>query len=178
MEALPPSESANAEGSNYFAFSERWERASELYGVLSRVSNEDILKSGLSARRQDLIKRWELIEYPGLDGDIPDGSIDSLDKWIKDASALISYVLNNNNVNGVGESKIFSNPHDVDPVYDESISSLSEADWINDEWCWPWKNNSLKKKSKSGWNKGVLVKAGVVGAVGLFAIMAYLDEDE
>lgn len=184
MDALPPSNddsTLDAEDIGLIQFGESWERGNELRSVIERLPGELVLKSGLSARRRSLLERWEVLESPGLDGSLPDGSLEALNKWIHDAEVLISYIVR------IGRSlkdplkknggRVYSGPP-VDPEdLPQVIDSLDESEFVSDEWCWPWPDRAIMKSEKPRWDKGKLIKFGAVAALGAMALVTYLDEE-
>ncbi len=188
MKSLPPAGGSDGgpevdQDARLIEFGELWERANELHDVVKRLPGQLVLKSGLSARRNHLFARWDEIEIPELDGVVPDASLNGLKKWIHDAEVLIGHIVNIGR--GVGQLKnkgtdgrIYSGPI-VDPEdLPQVINAIDEADGVSDQWCWPWASRALAtRENKSGWNKGKLVKAGVVAGLGLMAVLTYLEEE-
>ncbi len=180
--ALPPSPESDEEESEaeFTEFGDRWERANELRSIVTRLPSQVVLKSGLSARRNHLLERWNELDTPNLDGTLPDGALEGLNKWIHESEILISYIVN------IGREAQNPKPSDgrvhSGPAVDEEelpqvIATINEVDWISDSWCWPWPEKSLSMAIRKKWDKGKLIKFGAVGALGLMAIVTYLDED-
>ena len=67
-------------------FGDAWERGNDLVAILRRLPGELVLKSGLAARRKSALSRWDALETPTLDGEVPEGAQDAMNKWIHDAS--------------------------------------------------------------------------------------------
>lgn len=185
MEALPPASGAEPEPDRtdeefeFIEFNERWERASELHSVAGRLPGQVVLKSGLSGQRNRLLERWDALETPGLDGSLPEGALEALNKWVHDAEVLIAYIIKigRDGYQVREDRKVYSGPP-VDPEdLPQVISSLDELDWVHDDWCWPWVERVPATIEKPRWDKGKLIKMGAVGALGIMALVTYLDEE-
>ena len=184
MDALPPAQDdavVDPEDLALIEFGEKWERGNELRSVIERLPGELVLKSGLSARRKNLLGQWDVLESPELDGSLPDGALEALGKWIHDAEVLIAFIVrigrSEKESHRAKDGRVYSAPP-VDPdELPEVIDSLDEAEYIDDDWCWPWPDRSVMKHDKPKWDKGKLVKFGVVAALGAMAIVTYLDEE-
>lgn len=185
MDALPPSPDEPEIGSEQdqeVEFGKAWDRGLELHSVVERLPGELVLKSGLSATRKRLLESWSKIEGPGLDGVLPEGALETLNGWIHDAEISISYIVKIGRDSRRAKSASPDGRTYVVPLVDpddlpQVIETIDEADWIDDEWCWPWSEKPAIEKSKKGWDKGKLIKVGVIGAIGAMAIIAYLDEE-
>jgi len=157
-------------------FSILFDRSSDLRDVLSRLPGHLVLSSGLSAKRNGLIEKWDMLESPSLDGSISEGAIVRLQEWIHEAEVSIAHIIHlGNEERKAAFGKAFSG--DQSPEF-EVVSSVDELDFVSDEWCWPWaKTKTLKKKDKKGFGKEKLIKYGAFGALGVVAILAYLEDD-
>lgn len=180
MKELPPApEEREAGDAELIEFGEHWERASELRSVIQRLPGELVLKSGQSGRRNALLERWDALETPGLDGEIPEGALEQLDKWIHEAEVLISYIVKIGRESRSprrGDGRVYSAPQSDPGDLPQVIESIEEAEFIEDDWCWPWPDRTIAK-AKPKWDKGKLIKFGAVAGIGVMALMTYLDEE-
>ena len=156
-------------------FSQHWERSSDLRDALSKLPGHLVLKSGLSARRNKLVEGWDQLESPSLDGEFSDAAVAALRKWIHEAEISIAHIVQ------IGQQekqhsfgRAFAATPDVAQF--EIVESISEVDFVSDEWSFPWVEKRLAKRAKS-FDKEKLFKYGALGALGLIAVVAYMDED-
>ena len=183
MEALPPAgdDALEPDDRALIEFGEAWERGEELRSVVTRLPGELVLKSGLSARRKSLLDRWDVLESPELDGSLPDGAIETLGKWNHDAEVLISYVVRlgrqSREPYRAPDGRVYSAPPTDPEELPQVIDSIDEAEFVDDDWCWPWPDRPAVVHEKPKWDKGKLVKFGVVAGLGVMALVTYLDEE-
>ena len=151
-------------------FGDAWERGNDLVAILRRLPGELVLKSGLAARRKSALSRWDALETPTLDGEVPEGAQDAMNKWIHDAKRVVAGII-----------QIGNEPEDdeAEGVFFEVVDRLSEAEWIVDKWCWPWDPKALAQaNAPKKWNREKFIKAGVIGAIGIMAFIAMVEEEE
>jgi hypothetical protein len=160
-------------------FSNLFERSSNLRDILSRLPGHLVLQSGLSAKRKELVDKWDQLESPGLDGYVSAGAMSQLQKWIHDAEISIAYVIHlGKEERDSGLDRAFAGNVDDDPEF-ELVDSIDELDFVSDKWCWPWDSKRAKKKiSKSGLDKKNLLKYGAFAGLGILAIAAYMEDEE
>ena len=183
MDALPPGDGdyLSPEDHALAEFGSLWGRGEELRAVVTRLPGELVLKSGLAARRKNVLERWDNLESPELDGSIPDGAPAALAKWNHDAEVLISYIVKigreARDPYRAPDGRVYSaaptSPDDLPMVMD----SMDESDFVDDDWCWPWPDRPVATQPKPKWDKSKLVKFGVVAGLGVMAIVTYLDEE-
>lgn len=155
-------------------FSQYWERSSELRDVLSRLPGQLVLKSGLSAKRGKLLERWDHLPSPGIDGSIDSDALDVVKAWIYEAELAIAFIVQIvKEERATALSRVFSND---DYVEFEVVNSIDEVEYVTDEWCWPWPCTPARA-SKKGIDKDKMFKYGALGALGLIAVVTYLDEE-
>lgn len=157
-------------------FSQHWERSSDLRDALSRLPGHLVLKSGLSARRNKLVEGWDKLESPGLDGDVSDSAVNALRKWIHEAEISIAHIVqigNQEKSRSIGHE--FAATDEVAHQF-ETVSSIEDVDFVSEEWSFPWEEKWKTKRAKS-FDKDKLFKYGAFGALGLIAVVAYMDED-
>lgn len=183
MEALPPAgaDALSQEDRELVEFGDRWARGEELRSVLSRLPGELVLKSGLSAQRKSLLERWESLESPELDGSIPDGAIAALGKWNHNSEVLISYIVKigreAREPHRAPDGRVYSAPPTDPADLPEVMDSMDESVFVDDEWCWPWPEKQAIVQQKPKWDREKIVKIGVVAALGVIAVVTYMDED-
>jgi hypothetical protein len=174
MKALPSTTEDRLE-----VFSQNWERSSNLRDVLSKLPGHLVLQSGLSAKRNRLIEQWDRLESPSLDGSLSEGALEQLLKWNHDAEVSIAYIIQlgkEEQANGLGRA--FAAVASEAPQF-ELVSSIEEVDFVSDNWCWPWaEKRESKPKEGHKLDKKRLIKYGAIGAIGLMALVTYLDEDQ
>lgn len=155
--------------SDLVSFMEDWNRGEVLSSAIRNISAETILRSGLSARRLSLLDRWENIEPAGLDGSVPDR--EPLKKWIHDSESLLSFIVRLSREPDL----LGSNAVNDLPI----IDSISESDFIHEQWRWPWTESriAIYKKPKK-FDKAKLVKLGTIAGLGLIGLAVYFDEEE
>jgi len=179
MESLPPGnddESAAVEADPAFEeFERRWARSEELRDVLDRLPGRLVLKSGMAGQRKKLLRRWELIQLPGLDDDSP-GSVvlETLRIWIKDAEALIRYIFQIEEGRKSGPTVAEANAVEL---RFELVGSIDDADAVTKRWYWPWEDKPIEKVAKK--NKVDVAKVAKYGAIGvgvLYAITKWVEE--
>lgn len=156
-------------------FSSHWERSSDLRDALSNLPGHLVLKSGLSARRNKLLESWDQLETPNLDGEFSDEAVAALRKWIHESEISIAHIVQI----GKQESqsafgRAFAGTDDV--IQFEIVDSIDEIDFVSDEWSFPWVEKRVSKRAKS-FDKEKLFKYGAIGALGLIAVVAYMDEE-
>lgn len=165
-------------------FNESWERANDLRSVVNRLPGELVLKSGISARRNNLIERWSEIDTPNLDGTLPEGATAGLKKWCHDAEVIVSYVVQLRQESRVADKKhsdgrVYAGPHVPAQELPQVIDNFDETDGISDSWCWPWETKALavSKKKKDALDRGDILKIAALGLLGTIAIIAFFEED-
>jgi len=163
-------------------FEAQWNRSVTLRNALSKLPAELVLKSGLSGRRNALNERWDYLETPDLEGNLPSPeAVHKLLEWVHHAEVLISCIISI----GKSESKpkhdgrTFSAPGINEEDYPEVIDSLEEADAVSDKWSYPWEPKAISKRSeKRKWSRGDIMKYGTVAAVGGLAAFALIFDQE
>jgi len=171
------SQSSPSEETAVAPFVDRWERSTELRDALSKLPGQLVLKSGLSNKRNQLVERWDYLESPGLDGEISSAAIAKIDKWIHEAEITILYILQ---LRKQEQAKSFGVAFagDDEGLEYEVVTSIKDVDFVSDEWCWPWPKKKPVEKVKTGLTKKQMMTYGAVGALGLIAVMAYMDDEE
>ena len=181
--ALPPASEEEEQLEQELAeFNTSWERANELRSVVTRLPNQLVLKSGLSARRNNLLGRWSDIGVPELDGTLPELALEGLRQWIHDAEVLISYIVKTGrevqeHKHPSPDGRVYSGPPVEPGDLPQVIDSIDEADGVSDEWGWPWTVTAIAKKKKDKIDASKVIKFAAAGAFGVIAIMAYFEED-
>ena len=170
---LPPTQSAG----DLQAFSRLFERSSDLRDVLMKLPGHIVLQSGLSARRNQLIKEWEILESPGLDGSVDPEALDAISAWIHKAEVSIAYIIQ---IDKEEKKAVFAESlyGEMEVEY-EIVDSVDEIDCVSNEWCWPWKEKRQPKKlSEDGERSKRLFKYGALAGLAVIGLVAYMDEDE
>lgn len=182
MEALPPAP-AYANDDELIRFGMILSRGQSLHSLVSKLPNELVLEAGLSARKSRLLERWVMLESPGLDGIVSNEAFTSLSGWNHEAEVLVSYLSTFEPERPVGrkphDGRVYSGPI-VDPSrLPQVLESLVSSDFVSDRWCWPWPNKKSPEPVKSSrFDKGTLVKLGVLAGIGTMAAVVYFDEEE
>ncbi len=156
-------------------FSQQWERSLDLRDILSKLPGQLVLKSGLSARRNKLVEGWDQLESPGLDGIVSNESAIALKRWIHEAEIFIAHIIQ------IGKQdkqqafgRAFAGTDDV--IQFETVESIGEVNFVSDEWSFPWAVKRQSNRAKS-FDKEKLFKYGTLGALGLIAVVTYMDEE-
>lgn len=178
MESLPPGnddQSAAVEADPAFEeFERRWARSEELRDVLERLPGRLVLKSGMSGQRKKLLERWELVQLPGLDDDSPSSELlDTLRLWIRDAEALIRYIVQIGGGRKSGPTVAETN--EVELRF-ELVGSVDEADAVTKRWHWPWEDKAVEKVAKNKVDVARVAKYGAIGVGVLYAITKWVEE--
>lgn len=165
----------------YEEFERRWTRSEELCDVLKRLSNEAILRSGMSGQRNKLLERWGELEVPNLGDDSPNKAVlEAVNKWIKDAETLIRYIvqMGNEEAGSTADSRTYSEPDADENELPEVIEKISEADAVKEDWRWPWEEKALVtvEKKKRNIDVAKIAKYGLIGAGVLYAINLWIEE--
>lgn len=181
QKALPPALSPEQVAEIRAGFEEQWNRSIKLRDALAKLPSKLVLESGLSGKRNDLTERWDYLETPGLDEDLPSPkAVHDLLQWVHEAEMLIGCIIN------IGKTKpepkkdtrTFLAPDVTPDDYPVVVDNLGDADFVSDKWHWPWETKAIAKAKKKPMSRGDMLKYGAIASVGGLAALALLFDRE
>lgn len=182
QKALPPALSPEQVAEIRAGFEEQWNRSIKLRDALSKLPSQLVLESGLSGKRNDLTERWDYLETPGLDEDLPSPkAVHDLLQWVHEAEMLIGCIINIGKAKSdpKKDTRTLLAPDVTSEDYPVVISNIGDADFVSEKWHWPWETKAIAKtKKKKPMSRGDMLKYGAIASVGGLAALALLFDQE
>ena len=180
--ALPPTLSPEQIEEIRAGFEEQWNRSIKLRDALSKLPSKLVLESGLSGKRNDLVERWDYLETPGIEDNLPSPkAVHELLQWVHEAEMLIGCIINigkTKKAEPKEDTRVFLAPDVTPDDYPVVIDKLDDADFVSEKWHWPWETKSIAKAKKKPMSRGDMLKYGAIASVGGLAALALLFDRE